>query len=146
MITHITDYRPGTASDYGPRCAFFWFRFVSTSLMLIAIFAVLLAFCGSAGFYGMFAQLFLQIWVLKYCYVLIEHIADGRFEPPVMSTDMLSPFEARPWAQLIIVVGGVTACIALGGTAGAVLATVLVLLLPATIAVLGVGEPFLPGA
>ncbi|HET9473186.1 MAG TPA: hypothetical protein VFO82_04790 [Steroidobacteraceae bacterium] len=116
--------------------------FRSTSLVLIAIFAVLLAFCGSAGFFGLFAQLFLQIWVLKYCYVLIEHIADGRFDPPVMSTDMLSPFEARPWAQLAIVVVGVTACIQLGGTAGAILATVLVLLLPATIAVLGIGEPF----
>lgn len=116
--------------------------FRSTSLVLIAIFAVLLAFCGSAGFYGLFAQLFLQIWVLKYCYVLIEHIADGRFDPPVMSTDMLSPFEARPWAQLAIVVVGVTACNQLGGTAGAILATVLVLLLPATIAVLGIGEPF----
>jgi pentatricopeptide repeat protein len=116
--------------------------FRATSLMLIAIFAVLLAFCGSAGFYGMFAQLFLQIWVVKYCYVLIEHIADGQFEPPVMSTDMLSPFETRPWAQLFIVLLGTGACMALGGTAGAVLATILLLLLPASIAVLGIGEPF----
>jgi hypothetical protein len=33
--------------------------------------------------------------VVKYCYVLLEHIADGAQEPPVMSTDMLSPFEIR---------------------------------------------------
>jgi pentatricopeptide repeat protein len=116
--------------------------FRSTSLMLIAVFAVLLAFCGSAGFYGLFAQLFLLIWVFKYCYVLLEHIADGRFDPPVMSTDMLSPFEARPWAQLALVVAGVMTCNMLGGTAGVILATVLVLLLPATIAVLGIGEPY----
>ncbi len=116
--------------------------FRSTSLILIASFAVLLAFFGTAGFYGRFGQLFLQIWVLKYCYVLIEHIADGRFDPPVMSTDMLSPLEARPWAQLAIVLLGAAACNALGGTPAAVLATMLVLLFPATIAVLGVGEPF----
>jgi len=113
-----------------------------TSLILVAIFSVLLTLFGSVGFYGMFAQAFLQIWVLKYCYVLIEQLADGATEPPVMSTDMLSPFETRPWAQLAIIIAATTLCIAIGGTASLVLAMILLLLLPATIAVLGVGEPF----
>jgi len=116
--------------------------FRATSLILVAVFSVLLAVVSSGGVLGLFGQLLLQIWVLKYCYVLVEHIADGRFDPPVMSTEMLSPFETRPWAQLAIVVAGVFACNALGGTPAAVLATALVLLLPATIAVLGIGEPF----
>jgi pentatricopeptide repeat protein len=115
--------------------------FRATSLILIAIFTPLFALCGSAGLYGRFGQLFLQIWVLKYCYVLVEHIADGRFDPPVMSVDMLSPFETRPWMQLFIVLLGTGASMALGGTAGAVLGIILMLLLPASIAVLGVGEP-----
>ena len=41
--------------------------FHQTSLILVAIFALLLTFFGSAGFYGLFAQLFVFIWVIKYC-------------------------------------------------------------------------------
>src|SRR3954465_424213 len=115
--------------------------FHSTSLILVAVFALLLAFCGSAGFYGIFAQLFLQIWVVKYCYVLLEHIADGAAEPPVMSTDMLSPFEVRPWIQLGIVIGAAMLCAAIPSPPLRIAVTVLLLaLLPATVAVLGVGE------
>jgi len=116
--------------------------FHATSLMLVGVLAVLLAFFGSAGVYGLFGQLFLQIWVLKYCYVVLEHIADGAQEPPVMSTDMLSPFEVRPWIQLGIVIGGAMLCKALGGTPSLVLAYALLALLPASIAVLGMGEAF----
>ena len=116
--------------------------FQYTSLLLIAVFAVLLAICGSAGFYGMFAQLFLQIWVVKYGYVLIEHIADGAPEAPVMAVEMLSPFETRPWTQLAIVIVAVAACRAVGGNGAWVLGALLLALLPASMAVLGVGEPF----
>jgi len=111
-------------------------------MMLVGVFSVLLAIFDLAGFYGLFAQLFLQIWVIKYCYVLIEHIADGAAEPPVMSDDMLSPLEIRPWVQLGIVIGGAMLCKSLGGTPSLVLALTLIALLPASIAVLGVGEPF----
>ena len=88
-------------------------------------------------------SLFLQIWVFKYCYVLIEHLADGAREPPVMSTDMLSPFEIRPWVQLGIVIGGPGCCCMRSAAPPASRsACVLLALLPASIAVLGVGEPF----
>ena len=113
-----------------------------TSLILIGVFAVLLSIFDLAGFYGIFAGLIAQIWVVKYCYVLIEHIADGAQEPPVMSTDMLSPFEIRPWVQVAIIVAGAMLCVKIGGNAGVVLACILLALLPASIAVLGVGEPF----
>jgi len=113
-----------------------------TSLILVAIFSVLLTLFSGGGLYGLIAQLFLQIWVVKYCYVLIEQLADGATEPPVMSTDMLSPLEIRPWAQLGIIIGGTSLCMAIGGAASWVLAAVLLLLLPASIAVLGIGEPF----
>src|SRR4029453_7960181 len=71
--------------------------FQLTTVILVVVFSLLLSVFDIAGIYGIFASLFLQIWVLKYCYVLIEQLAEGAGEPPVMSTDMLSPFEARPW-------------------------------------------------
>ncbi len=113
-----------------------------TSLLLIGLFSILFTFFDLGGLYGLFASLLAQIWVVKYCYVLIEHIADGASEPPVMSTDMLSPFEIRPWIQLAIVIAGAVTCSAIGGNAGIVLAALLLALLPESIAVLGVGEPF----
>jgi pentatricopeptide repeat protein len=116
--------------------------FSPTSLILAAVFAVLFTIFDIGGLYGLLASLIAQIWIVKYCYVLIEHLADGAPEPPVMSSDMLSPFEVRPWVQLGIVIGGALLCQAIGGNAGIVLCVLLLLLLPASIAVLGVGEPF----
>jgi pentatricopeptide repeat protein len=113
-----------------------------TSLMLIAVFAVLLSIFDLGGLYGIFASIITQIWVVKYCYVLVEHIADGAHEPPVMSTDMLSPFELRPWVQTAIIVAAGVLCVKIGGGAGLVLGCILLALLPASIAVLGVGEPY----
>jgi hypothetical protein len=115
--------------------------FTPSSLLLVGIFSLLLTFLDAGGVLGIFGKMFLQVWMLKYCYVLIEHIADGATEPPVMSTDMLSPFETRPWMQLGLIGFGLWACYLLGGTAGLVLGIVLILLLPASIAVLGIGEP-----
>jgi len=115
--------------------------FTPTSLLLVAVFSVLMTFLGYGGLLGIIGTLFLQIWMLKYCYVLIEHIADGAAEPPVMSTDMLSPFEARPLMQVAVIGLGAWLCYLLGGNAGFVLGIVLILLLPASIAVLGIGEP-----
>jgi hypothetical protein len=114
--------------------------FHPTNLLMVGIFSVLLTFCLSAGFYGLFAAWFLQVWVLKYCYVLVEHLADGATEPPVMDTDMLSPFEIRPWVQAALLLGGGWVCYRVGGAAGIVLAVVLLALLPATVAILGFGE------
>ena len=115
--------------------------FTPTSLMLVAIFSVLMTFLGLGGMYGIFGSVFMQIWMLKYGYVLIEHIADGATEPPVMSTEMLSPFETRPWLQLGLICLGAWICYLIGGKPAVVLGIVLILLLPASIAVLGVGEP-----
>jgi pentatricopeptide repeat protein len=108
--------------------------------MTIGIVSVLITFFASAGLYGLIGILFLQVWIFKYCYVLIEHFANGMTEPPVMSTDMLSPFEIRPWVQAFIILAAGSACWAIGGRAGIALGIVCILLLPASIATLGVGE------
>ena len=117
--------------------------FQLTSLILVVVFSLLITLFSAAGsIMGIAAQIFLQIWVLKYCYVLVEALADGATEPPVMSTDMLSPFETRPWVQLGLIVAATSLCMAIGGAPGVIVAMVLFLLLPASIAVLGIGEPF----
>jgi hypothetical protein len=114
--------------------------FHPTNLLMVGIFSVLVTFCLSAGFYGWFAVMFLQIWVFKFCYVLVERLADGASEPPVMDTDMLSPFEIRPWIQAAILFGGGWVCYSIGGKAGVALGVVMLAVLPATIAILGFGE------
>jgi hypothetical protein len=114
--------------------------FHPTNLFMVGIFSLLLTFCLSAGLYGSLAALFLQIWVFKYCYVLIEHLADGASEPPVMDTDMLSPFEVRPWIQAALLFYGAWFCWWIGGTTGIVLGIGLLAVFPATVAILGFGE------
>jgi pentatricopeptide repeat protein len=115
--------------------------FNATCLILIGVVSVLLSFFASAGlFYGGLGLLILQVWIFKYCYVLIEHIANGQPEPPVMSTEMLSPLEIRPWVQTAIIGAAIWLCWWIGGRAGVVLGLVFVALLPASIATLGVGE------
>jgi pentatricopeptide repeat protein len=115
--------------------------FTPTSLMLVVVFSLLFAAFDFAGLYGLLATLLAQIWVLKYCYVIVEHIADGASEPPVMSMDMLSPFETRPWVQLGIIIAGTMLCVRIGGTAGMSLGVLFLLLLPASMTILGMGEP-----
>jgi pentatricopeptide repeat protein len=114
--------------------------FNPTCLILVGIMSILLAFFASAGVYGLLGTLILQIWLFKYCYVLIEHLANGRPEVPVMSTEMLSPFEIRPMVQAAIVIAALVLCGFVGGRAGIALGVVLTALLPASIATLGVGE------
>jgi len=116
--------------------------FRPTSLVLVVVFALTFTFLEYAGLMGLIVGLLVQIWILKYGYVVIEHIADGASEPPVMDDHMLSPFEVRPWVQMTLIVGGFLLCRLVGGDAAVVLGAVLALLLPATVAVLGMGEPF----
>ncbi|MEO8018798.1 MAG: hypothetical protein ABI769_13365, partial [Pseudomonadota bacterium] len=115
--------------------------FHPTNLIMVVIFGVLLAFCVSFGSYGWIGALFLQIWVFKYCFVLVEAVANGATEPPVMDLNMLSPTETRPWIQAALFIGGYWLCKWVGGSAGVVLAIGLLALLPATVAILGFGEP-----
>lgn len=118
-----------------------------TSLMLVATFSVVMTFflrtATSAGAFGIAALLvvfMLNTWVLKYCFVLVEQLADGATEPPVMDADMVSPFETRPLTQAIVIAAGATLCWKIGGTAGLVVAAGLLLALPAQIALISMGE------
>ncbi len=57
------------------------------------------------GILGRHRRLLLNIWVLWYCFVLIERLADGATEPPVMDPDMLSPFEQSVFMQMLLLLG-----------------------------------------
>ena len=115
--------------------------FHTTTAIMVAVFSLLLAFFSHfGGMYGLFASVIIHIWILKYCYVLIENIADGAPEPPVMDQDMLSPFESRPWMQLALVIAGAMLCGYVGGNSGIVLAVLLLALFPASAALLGMGD------
>jgi len=110
------------------------------NLIMVGIFGVLVTFFLMAGFIGFLVSLFVQVWVLKYCYVLIERLADGAREPPVMDMDMLSAFEQRPLIQAAWLLGGFALATNVEGTAGVVITIALLALLPATVAILGFGE------
>jgi len=118
--------------------------FHATNLILVGVFSFLLTICLKVGSYaeyaGWFAGWFLQVWVFKYCYVLVEHLAQGSSEPPVLDIDMLSPAELRPWMQAALISLGGWGCYYIGGTAGITLGIVLLALFPATAVVLGFGE------
>jgi pentatricopeptide repeat protein len=114
--------------------------FHPTILIMVGVFTALIVVLEYGGLYGLIASLLIQIWILKYCYVLVEHLADGAPEPPVMDTDMLSPFETRPWVQLALVCLMSSIAWALSGGAGAVVGALVFLWFPASVAILGLGE------
>jgi len=86
-------------------------------------------------------------WFFKYCYALLDALAAGETEPPVLSYEMINPLnEQRPLAQLGIV--ALSAWITWGAwrvapVAGVATGAALLAALPATIAVLSMGHSWL---
>jgi len=108
-----------------------------TGLIFIGLSALLLAVVAQFGIWGVIPAFFLVSWLFKYGYTLLEQVANGRFEAPVASTDTLGPFEARPWVQTALAVCVYALIRAIGGFGAEVVALAAVLLLPASVAVLG---------
>jgi hypothetical protein len=110
-----------------------------TVLMLIAGAALLLAVLEGSLF-GLPGLLILASFTSKYAYVLLESAANGLAEPPTLATEMVSPFEQRPLIQLGIglLVGGLIAW--LPPLPRAAVAALALLLLPASIGVLGASD------
>lgn len=116
-------------------------------LMLIAVLTLGFAFCGTAGIFGVPMFLVLASWLCIYGYVLLEHVAHGAREPPVLSLDMVNPVsEHRPLVQLAIV-GVVWLAIRalaphVGALATAALEGLALAALPACVAVLAIADTF----
>jgi hypothetical protein len=74
------------------------------SIVLIAIFSMLLLIAASGGLLGLPLALLTISWFFKYGFALLDHIADGVLEPPVLSYEMLNPLnESRPLGLLLVV-------------------------------------------
>ena len=114
---------------------------------MILVFAFLLWIATNAGFFGIPLDLLLLSWFFKYAYVLFDHVVRGYDEPPTLDINMVNPAnEQRPLAQLLILLilgaGVYLATVRLSPSAGVGLAVLAALVVPASIAVLGLeGNP-----
>jgi hypothetical protein len=109
---------------------------------VLIVFAVLLAIAAKVGIAGIPLALILTSWFFKYAYILFDHTVHGFDEPPTLDIHMLNPIdEQRPLAQVAIL-GLIYLAVkfardTMGSTVAAVIAVLAALLLPASVAVLG---------
>lgn len=74
------------------------------SLVLIVVFSILLLIAAAGGLLGLPLALLTVSWFFKYGFALLDHVADGVMEPPVLAYEMLNPVnESRPLGLLLIV-------------------------------------------
>lgn len=75
-------------------------------LLLIGMFSVLLVVAAKAGLVGIPLGLILLSWFTKYSFVLMDALAEGVVEPPVLSIEMVNPLsEQRPLVLLALTIG-----------------------------------------
>jgi len=111
-------------------------------LLLIGTFSVLLVVATKAGLLGIPLGLILLSWFSKYSFVLMDRLAEGVVEPPVLSTEMVNPLdEQRPMILLLMAIGLFYASDAasywIGERGALVLMFAVGALLPAVVAVQG---------
>jgi hypothetical protein len=111
-------------------------------LLLIGTFSVLLVLAVKAGLFGIALGLIVLSWFTKYAFVLMDALAEGVVEPPVLSIEMVNPLsEQRPMIMLLLTIGLFYASNAasywLGPTGGLVLMIAFGAILPAIVAVQG---------
>lgn len=114
----------------------------TTGLILIAVLSVVLLIAARAGLTGTLLALAAFVALVKYGYVLLERVANGATEPPVMSFEMISPFEgieSLVHLVLAILTAGAAAHLrAVGEVRWALMLCVAVLfVLPASVGALG---------
>jgi hypothetical protein len=109
---------------------------------ILIVFAVLLALAAKAGLMGIPLAFVLTSWFFKYAYILFDHTVRGFDEPPALDISMLNPLdEQRPLAQVLIL-GLICAAVivarhTMGSTVAIIIAVAAGLLLPASVAILG---------
>jgi hypothetical protein len=118
---------------------------------VVIVFAVLLSISAKAGLLGIPLGLILTSWFFKYAYILFDHTVRGFDEPPTLDIQMLNPLdEQRPLAQVAIL--GLTYAAVyftqrtIGPTPALVIAVAAALLLPASVAILGLEQNILKAA
>ena len=118
------------------------FPFRGGALVLWLTFTLGQELAFRAGWMGLPLTIALLSWFFKYCFILLDAIVTGAAEPPVLSVEMINPInEQRPLGQALLIAGGISLSLALGKAVSAAMgwltAVLLLLLLPASIATLG---------
>jgi hypothetical protein len=109
---------------------------------VVIVFAGLFDIAVKAGLGGIPLAFILTSWFFKYAYILFDHTVRGFDEPPTLDISMLNPLdEQRPLAQLVIA-GLIYAAVMfaqqmLGSVVAITIAVAAGLLLPASVAILG---------
>jgi len=109
---------------------------------VLIVFPILLSIAAKAGLFGIPMALILTSWFFKYAYILFDHTVRGFDEPPALDIQMLNPLdEQRPLAQVAIL-GLIYLAVnfarhAMGPAPAICIAVVAALLLPASVAILG---------
>ena len=119
------------------------------SLLLIVIFSLLLLLAASGGILGLPLAFLVVSWFFKYAFALLDDICDGRKEPPVLSYEMVNPFnEQRPLALALVMTAFYFATgyaeALIGSGAVTVLRLAGLLILPAIVAIQAVTSGVLP--
>ena len=120
--------------------------FHAAPLMLVVALTILWSlFIEFGKLFGIPADFILLSWFFKYCFALLDAIIAGHKDLPVMSVEMLNPVdEQRPLLQAIIVSLGFIASWwvyhSIGPVAGLGLGAVLLIALPATVALLAMSD------
>lgn len=118
---------------------------------MLIVFALLLAVAAQAGLLGIPMAFILTSWFFKYAYILFDHTVHGFDEPPTLDIQMLNPLdEQRPLAQVAIL-GLIYVAVnfvrhSLGPIPAAGLAVLAALLLPASVAILGLERNIIKAA
>jgi hypothetical protein len=83
-----------------------------TVLVFIGVVSLGFTLALHAGFLGLPISALLSLWLFNYGFVLLEAIANGVREPPVLSVEMLNP--VHEWRPLVLLAMVIVAVILLG--------------------------------
>src|SRR5882724_7091485 len=73
-------------------------------LLVILLFSLLAAMALSAGLLvGIPTLLIVTSWFLKYSFVLLDHVVDGKHDLPALAPEMVNPVEQRPLGILCVI-------------------------------------------
>jgi hypothetical protein len=118
---------------------------------VLLVFPLLLYIAAIGGLIGIPLAVIATSWFFKYAYILFDHTVRGFDEPPTLDIQMLNPLdEQRPLAQVVIVgliyVAVKFAQQSMGSTVAIIVAVLAAILLPASVAILGLERNILKAA
>jgi hypothetical protein len=125
---------------------YFLMPFHAAPLILMIVLTIMWTVMIKFGrFFGIPGDFLLLSWFFKYCFAMLDAVVAGHKEMPVMSVEMLNPVdEQRPLLQAMIVSIGFIASWwvyhSVGPVPGLALGALLVVALPANVALLAISD------